>query len=375
MARKGFLSRLIGIVIGAVMVAAAIVAVFFFQMDRNPPDEPEPIRPLKTMVVGEAMESVGRKYPGKIAPEDEVSLAFQVNGPLIELNVKKGDRVPKDFLLARIDPRDFKHDLDAKRATRLQKKNDMEKFEEAFRAEVATQKEVDDAKSAYDVAVAREKIAAKALKDTYLRAPFAGLVADKFVNNFQNVKAKQKILSLQNITSVKAEVSVPEERVAMQQALKDRVRFVATFDYLPGREFDVKLHEFTTVADPKTQTYLAAFIMPAPKDVNILPGMTVTIHEYVLARKGAKGAGYSLPIDAVSVDGLGVYYVWVLKSGEDDIYTVHRVNVKVGEMMGDKIFVLDGVAKGDRIATAGVHFLQEDQRVTLFKPKGAAKLK
>jgi multidrug efflux system membrane fusion protein len=42
---------------------------------------------------------------------------------------------------------------------------------------------------------------------------------------------------------------------------------------------------------------------------------------------------------------------------------VHRVDVKVGEMMQNEILVIEGLAKGDRIAAAGVHLLQEGRPV------------
>ena len=375
MAEKRVLSRLVSIIIGAVLIAGAVIAVFFFKWKETPPAEPPVVRPLKTMVIGKLMEPVGRKYPGQIVANEKVKLAFQVDGKLIKLNFLKGQEVPKDYVLGRIDPRDFEYDLDAKRAVREQKEADEKRYKQAFKAKVATDKELDDAISAYRLAVAREKTAAKALDDTYLRAPFVGIVADKYVENFQHVHAKQEILSLQAINIVKAEVSIPEQRIALYKEIKDRVKFYATFDFLPGREFDVKLREYATVADPVTQTYLVTFVMPAPKDVNILPGMTVTINERMTASKVAKGVGYLVPLAAAPVDGLGQYYVWVVKPHKDGTYIVHRVNVQVGEMEENKIFILKGVAKGDRIATAGVHFLQEGQRVTLFKSKGAAKLR
>ncbi|MCD4825667.1 MAG: efflux RND transporter periplasmic adaptor subunit [Phycisphaerae bacterium] len=375
MARKGLLSRLVSIVIGAVLIVVAVVAVFFFKWKETPPAEPPVVRPLKTMLIGELMEPVGRKYPGEIIANDKVKLAFQVDGKLIKLDFLKGQQVPKGYVLGRIDPRDFEYKLQAKRAVFEKKKADKKRYKEAFKAKVATAKELDDAIAAYELAAAEEKIAAKALDDTYLRAPFAGIIADKYVDNFQDVRAKQDILSLQAIDIVKAEVDVSEGRIATYKQIKDRVKFRATFDFLPGRAFDVELKEYTTDADPITQTYRVTFVMPAPKDVNILPGMTVTINERLIAQKDTKGAGYLVPVAAAPVDDLGQYYVQVVKPDKGDTHTVHRMNVKVGEMEEDKIFILEGVTRGQRIATAGVRSLREGQRVTLFKPKGAAKLR
>lgn len=370
MATRRVVFRLLGAAVGAVIVIVAVLAVFFVKWETDAPPAPPPVRPLKTLTVGGAVAPSGRKYPGKVRAVQEVDLAFQVAGPLIELGVKKGQEVEKDDLLARIDPRDFQNNLIVTQAVLKKNKLDVGRFTVAFERGAATQKEVDDAKADLEIAQAQVAIAAKALDDTYLRAPFPGRIANKFVENFQNVKAKQPILSLQDITSVEVEVSVPEERVARQKQTEGTSRFVATFEYLPGREFDVEIKEFATEADPATQTYAVTFVMPSPSDVTILPGMTATIHEYRKAPADAPDAAHLLPIDAVPVDGVGNYYVWVLKQSEGDTYTVHRVDVKVGEMVQDKILVLGGVNKGDRVAAAGVHFLRENQRVRPLSSNG-----
>jgi RND family efflux transporter MFP subunit len=181
------------------------------------------------------------------------------------------------------------------------------------------------------------------------------------------VQAKQPVLSLQDIKDVEIEVSVPEERVIRGRGDKGRYRFSATFDYLPGREFEVQLTEFATDADPLTQTYLATFVMPAPEDVIILPGMTTTIHEYRKEGEDAEEGGYAVPIDAVPIDGLGTYFVWMVQADQEGTFTVHRRDVQVGQMVEDEILVMAGLENGDRIAAVGVHVLREGQRVRLLE--------
>jgi RND family efflux transporter MFP subunit len=353
-------------VIGAALVAVAVITVFTVEWKGEPVPPPRPIRPLKTLVVGEPTEKPGREYPGNVRANEEVDLAFQVAGPLIELNVKNGQEVAKDELLARIDPRDFQNNLDAMTAAAGQRKLDVERLTEAKTLGAATAKEVDDAKAAYDVAEAGRKIAAKALDDTYLRAPFPGLVAKRFVENFQNVRAKEVILRLQDVTHVDVDVNIPEERIAYARRTQVTSRFVATFEYVPGREFEMTVKEFATEADPATQTYRVTFTMPAIEDLTILPGMTATIREMRTERPEDDAAGHLLPINAVVIDGLGGYYVWLVKQGEGDGHTVHRANVTVGEMRGDSVLITDGVSKGDRLAAAGVHFLEDNQKVRLL---------
>ncbi len=369
MSETGKKSGWVGRIVGLLVAAAAVYAVFFLDWGTETRDDPRPIRPVKTMVIESPSAWSGRKFPGKVKANQKVDLAFQVAGPLIELPVKAGQEVAEGELLARLDPRDFQNSLDAAEANLVEAKSLWERMERLYQEGHAQEVEYEQNKRKYGVAKAEAEQARKNLEDTYLRAPFAGVIANRMVENFQNVRAKQQILSLQDVSSVEIEVNVPEERMALALKDMDKIKAVATFDFLPGREFIVELKEISTEADPATQTYAATGVMAAPQDVNILPGMTATITTYREGSESKPGGGYAVPADAVPVDGLGNYFVWVVKESADRAWTVHRREVTVGEMMQESILVTDGLEQGDRIATAGVHFLEEGQQVRLLVTK------
>lgn len=332
--------------------------------------QPTPIRPLKIIAVGASRSNPIRKYPGKVSALDRVTLAFQVDGPLVERPIIKGQTIKAGDLLARIDPRDYQNRLDSVTAARDQAATQLERIRKAAASGAVSQADLTNAQSELDRADAQLRIAQKALEDTRMLAPFDAVIGDIFVDNFQSVRAKEPIISIQKIEEVLVEVNVPEERImrARQQAAKPR--FVAMFDSLPNREFDVKLHEFTTQADALTQTYKVTFSMPKPEDVNILSGMTATIVEYP-PEETLQDGPILLPVDVVPVDVGGTYFVWKLDAAENGTYSAHRQNVEVGTMEGASVQILNGLAKGDKIAASGVHMLQEGQMVREFVPKSA----
>ena len=370
MAGKSKAARAGGVAFGAVLIAAAVYGVFLMDFDVDIPEPPPPVRPLKTMTIDSPFDPSGRRFPGKVRASQEVDLAFQVAGPLVEFPVRKGQEVGEGELLGRLDPRDFQLALDDAEARLDEAETLWERMQRLHDAGNAQQVEYEEQKRAYTVAHAAAKQARKDLEDTQLRAPFAGVIASTFVENFENVQAKQAILSLQDVESVEIVVNVPESRVMQGKGEPGEYRHVATFEYLPDREFEVEIKEFEIEADPATQTYAATFVMPAPKDVMILPGMTATIREYRRETEAATNAGYAVPIDAVPVDSQGQYYVWKIEDAEKGMGTAHRANVTVGDLMRDDILVLDGLTRGDRIALAGVHLLQEGQKVHPFSAKG-----
>jgi RND family efflux transporter MFP subunit len=379
MALAGRTSRVLGIVIGIVIAGAGIAAVIFIKGGPKDEKPPLPVRPLKTLVVGEAAPPRIWRYEGRVKAFQEVDLAFQVAGPLVELPVKKGQEVKKGDLLARIDPRDFQNELDAAEAAFDQAKAHVDRIRKAVKTGAVSRTDLSNAEAGFRVAEAKKRIATKALADTYMKAMFSGRVADTFVENFENVQAKQPILSLQDISSVEIEASVPQERVSEGKGSAAGSRFVAVFDFpqLRGREFDVTVSEFALEADPKTQTYLASFAMSSPEDVSILPGMNATIVE----KPGASSirsvdGGFAVPLDLAPIDGRGTYYVWTVTSNADGkTMTVKRTDVTVGKLTGDHVVVTGGLKKGDRIAAAGVQLLKDGQQVRPLAEKEGDKAK
>ena len=96
-------------------MAFLIVALAFFLSSCGKKEEEkvteEVARPVKTMTVTSAGEALRRTFPGRVRAAQRVDLAFQVDGPLIELPVDEGQEVKKGSLVARIDPKDFQVNL------------------------------------------------------------------------------------------------------------------------------------------------------------------------------------------------------------------------------------------------------------------------
>ena len=214
---------------------------------------------------------------------------------------------------------------------------------------------------------AQLEAAQDALNDTYLKAPFAGVVAKKRVDNYQHVQAKEPILIFQDISKLDIVINVPEQFVVHAKK-PEFYQTIAVFDAVPGREFPLEIKEYSMEADPKTQTYRAVLTMSAPEDVKILPGMTTTV--IVTEKKTATTATrtpnsiFLAPVSAIFADELDKQYIWVV---EPDSLTVQKREIKAGDLIGESIRIIEGVNMGERIVTAGVHFLQPGQKIRLLE--------
>ena len=365
-------ARLASKVVGLAVMIAAVVSVFLIDWKTGVEAEPPPIRPLKTLIVGDVYAGAQWEYPAKVNASEEARLAFDVSGTIQQFLVKEGDEVTAGQALARLDARDYENAVKSAEAERNRSKAQLSRMEAAAKSNAVSKQEVSNAKAAFDKAEAELSIRRKALEGTEIKAAFDGMIAVTYVKQFETVRAKEPVLSLQNVARIEVKANIPESRVAHsnpehREANRKHFKFSAEFDYFPGRRFPLTLKEFSTEADAMTQTYTATFLMDAPRDVTILPGMTAVVSEDEgNVKLKETRSGFLVPLDVVPVDGLGTYFVWILQELEGGIYQVARQDVTVGEMTGHQIVITSVVNKGDRIAAAGVHVLTEGQRVRLL---------
>lgn len=334
----------------------------------EPTQEVVTVRPVKMFTVGGASGIKTLEYPGTVAASRDAQIGFEVPGRIVELSVSEGQRVEKGAVLARLDARDFQTAVDAEKARKELARADYNRYRELYVEDAVSQQELEVKRRNFEVADANWKTSRKALEDTYLRAPFAGQVARKLVDEFANVQAKQPVLLLQDASDLEVVVAIPEADWARAKpglTLAERTARLqprVVVNSLPDRSFPANLKEFSTAADPVTRTYEARIAFEKPDDVMIQVGMTakvvITIPDDA---KAGGGGGLSVPSSAVTADENGNSYVWIVNEAE---MTVSRAPVTLGDLSGGEAEILDGLSAGDAIAVSGVHHLRDGMVVS-----------
>jgi len=325
-------------------------------------EEPEPvqvIRPVKVMKVSAGSVTADYSLPGQVRAARRAELSFKVSGPLVALPVEEGQQVKKGDLIAQIQKRDFQTALEEARARALEAEKQFRRYKELYAKKQVSRADYDRYRAARDVARAKLEDAANALKDTTLRAPFAGVIAHRYVENFQKVQAKEAIVSLQDISRIEILVNVPELQMAAIRG-DTPSKVYATFESIAGKKFPLAMKEFSTQADPATQTYQVVFVMDQPKEASILPGMTAMVTAETTQGVTDKKV---IRIPAIAVmEGAGKQpFVWIY---DKKTTTVHRQPVKVGRLQGSaNIFIDEGLKGGETIVVAGLAQLEDGMKV------------
>lgn len=354
------------LIIGQLLVFMALMLAFLLVTGCEKKEEAVPeevVRPVKVMTVAGSSSNIPLVFPGKTRANKRVDLSFKVPGPIVEMPVEEGQFIKKGKLIARILPRDFKINLDAAKAKAVNADRQYDRYKELYVRRQVSKADFDRYKASRDVAAAQLEDAQNALKDTYLKAPFDGIVAKRHVQNLEDVQAKQPIVFFQDNSKIEILVDAPETLIATLEQ-KRKIKATASFAAAPGKAFPVTLKEYSTEADPQTQTYQLVLLMDQPEGINILPGMTAT----VTGKRGeTEKMAVLIVIPAISVmeDPKGKAFVWVLKK---EGMTVHKTEVIVGEMTGSKnILILKGLTGGEVIVTSGLTKLQDGMKVSIWK--------
>jgi RND family efflux transporter MFP subunit len=332
--------------------------------------EPEAVvRPIKMLEIG-AGGAGTREYPGRIRAGQQIDMAFEVPGRIIEFVYPEGARVKRGAVLARLDPRDYENALEQARAMAHKAETYLGRIAEAYQSRAVAEQDLTDAQAEVEVAEAEVRIKRKALDDTRLVAPFDGSMSRKLVEDFANVQAKEPVLVFEDPSVLQIKVAVPERDMGGRrpgerdlEELNERLRPEVVASPLPDRRFPARLTELATTADPTTRTYQATFVFEPSPDTVVLPGMTAK----AIIQLGAGDAmdAIEIPAHAAVADDGGRATVWLI---DPAAMTVRRQPVTLGELRADRVVVTDGLSHGDVVAVSGVAQLREGMVVRRWEP-------
>lgn len=333
-------------------------------------DEGEPVeivRPVKTAVV-EGFAEGEQTFPGRVDAGSKLLVSFRVPGRIVELPVRKGEAVDKGQLIARLDPRDYEIAVEEAKATFQRAESDFQRYKRLYETDAVPLADLDQRRSDRDVARARLDEAEKNLGYTYLRAPFAGMIGDRYVENHMDIQAQEQVVDLNDTTIVEVKINASENLVAMIQQFAPQldIKVYAEYDARPGKRYQLTLKEIAARADPQTQTFQVVFVMPQPGDIALLPGMTALVRMIASIKPGASiDVPISVPAIAVKTSPGGDKVVWVVDA---ENMTVHSRKVSVGSMRGaESIEILEGLESGERVVIAGLAQLSEGMKVRFWE--------
>ena len=355
-----------------------VYILFSFLVACSSPEMPEPPpKKVKAVRLGDVTDLAERSFPGRARAAQEVNLSFRVSGPLVELPINVGDEVAQGDLMAQIDPTDFESRVAAVEGELKSgiAARDLAQAEFQRAADIKNTNPDLISDSEYDQRLGRRdttraqvlalesalKLAQDDLTYTSLLAPFDGVVAAKYVENYENVLAKRPILRLLDAERIEVVIDVPERQIGYIPYL---VSATVTFDALPGVSLEASVKEVSNEASAVTRTYPVTLIMDQPDGQEIRPGMAASVRVVGRLPAGAQEVGLSIPATALFNKGEGDgSYVFVV---DEASMTLQERPVEVGMLSDAGVLVRSGIEAGEWLVIAGVHSVSDGQNVRIL---------
>ncbi|WP_131114117.1 efflux RND transporter periplasmic adaptor subunit [Lichenihabitans psoromatis] len=364
------------------VAAAAILATLLSGCDRHTQDDPPPpaIRPVLTTVVTPTTADVFGPFTGTVEPRYQSTLGFRAAGRIVTRDRNVGDQVVAGDRLASLDqtlPRlalmSAQADLANAQAQLSNAVATLARQRILIQTGSVAQSQVDTAVAANDTAEARVNQTKAALQKaqeqlgyTDLNADHDGVVTLYSAEVGQVVSTGQTIVTVARPAIRDAVFDVPDDLVG---AVKPGAVFAVSLQADASVSASGAVREIAPQADASTRTRRVRLTLTDPLQAFRL-GTTVTI---TLVRPISPR--FTLPATAI-LEQSGKRFVWLFTTGKTAerraVTLAGPPDAHLGESIApahlpsDEVVVIDGLAAGDRVITAGVHSLTDGQTVKLI---------
>jgi membrane fusion protein, multidrug efflux system len=288
-------------------------------------------------------------------------LAAQASGVVDKIHIESGAEVAAGTVLLSLKPNDDPAKLAQLQAQAELASITLKRDQEQLEAQAISQATVDT--DASNLKAARAQVVAQQalIEEKVVRAPFAGRLGIRLVDEGQYLAAGTTVVTLQALDPIFIDFYVPQQALAR---LKVKQAVSATVDAYPGAAFTGTIASVNSKVDTASRNVQirASF---ANADRRLVPGMYANVD----INDGEPSTLVTLPQSAITYNPYGNTVYLVQKSGTDDKgnpkLTVLQRFVKLGETRGDQVAVTSGVAAGDEVVTAGQMKLRNGSSVVI----------
>jgi membrane fusion protein, multidrug efflux system len=298
---------------------------------------------------------------GSLRSDESVQIASEIAGRVASFNFKEGEAVEAGDVLVKLDDALAQAELaDASARFDLANAN-MDRAKQLSRTGNVTEKAIDEATAAFEIARSALELQRVRLAKHTIAAPFSGDVGIRNVSPGAYVAIGTPMVNLEKIDVLKVDFKLPElvlSSIAVGQAISVSV------DAIPGRTFDGEIYAIDPQVDVNGRALRLRARIQNPDRV-LRPGL--------FARITVQG---QVSREVVMVPESAI----VPRSGENFVFRIEggravEAKVKLGERKGAEVEVLEGLAAGADVVTAGQLKLRDGLQVEVIEAKNTPSTK
>jgi len=284
---------------------------------------------------------------GEVEAVNKATISAQTSGRVSAIHFDVDDFVPKGAIVVELTNteqkaalRQAEANLEAVQAQFRQAEADYNRIKDLYAKKLVSKSDLDKAASRYNALKAQMEAARAAVESarkqfeyTVIRAPYDGIVTNRFVEVGETVHPGKPIMSGVSLDKLRVVTHIPESIILqVKKTMKAEV-------ILPtGRRAPAKKITIFPYADPATRTFKTRIDIEV-ENAELYPGMTTK----VVFELGTKKA---VVIPAKSVMRRSELSLVFVKNGEDILLR----QVRVGDRLGDKVEIISGLKPGELVA-------------------------
>lgn len=312
---------------------------------------PPPATPVTAVTVEYTPLSVNHTLVGSLVAPHQIQIFNLEAGQIIDMPYREGDWVDKGVELVKLDGAVIRAELNKAIVKQRQAEVDLLRMKQLQARNATSENEVAQARTALELARTELDLRRVLLARTTIKAPFSGLISERWNNPGDQLAARTSILTLIDPSVLNVELYVSELQLPELQA-NQAVNI--HIDALGDQNFSGKIQRISPVIDPQTRKARVEVSLDSiPPGAR--PGQLARITFFT-----PKYSGLSIPFASLHHDQQGPFVYRI-----DDQKTARRVSVVTGLLLGDKVEIPKGLDAGDHVVLTGMLNTQDEQAVRI----------
>jgi membrane fusion protein, multidrug efflux system len=282
---------------------------------------------------------------GQVEAIQAIELRPEIEGRVVGIPATEGTEVDAGAPLVRIDDQELKAQVAKAEADRDLARQALARTKELLEQRASSASDLEKAEATARSTQAELDLLTLRLRRTTVRAPFAGVVGQRFVSLGDYVTTGTRLLSLQTVNPQRVAFTVPERYASR---LKRGQRVVFRVASLPGQEFEGRVDFVDPIVQLPARTILIKAVVPNGRR-QLAAGMFAEARLATEVRPRA----VVVPEDAL-LPLQGAFFVWVSKDGK-----ATRRQVGIGVRTPGFVEIKSGVDAGEQVVVGGQERLFE----------------
>jgi len=293
---------------------------------------------------------------GEIESVNEAFISPEVNGQVVKIAVKEGQKVRKGQLLAKLNTSLIEKNIQEIKTQKAFAKTMYDKQSDLWKRNIGSERQYLEAKNNYESLENKYQTLKTQYDMSVITSPFAGVIEDIMVKEGELAGPGVRIMQLVSLDELIIKARLSE---AYLSSIKEGKTVELTFPSYPELNMQATVSRTGNVIHKQNRTFIVEIKINNTGN-ELKPNMLVN----VLFNDYSGNDNFVVPSVLIKKDLKGRYLYVVNNEGENK--TAAKRYIETGRSYKDKTEVISGLSTGDLIITAGYNHVSDGSIISII---------